>query len=107
MKKKKPNRLSFSFSLAFFLRVASFLKNAMRKSKSISNLKKSFVFCTDEKWKELSVDQRQEKEHFLKSEEHVSKSCMQMVCCCVNLNVEFVEVIINNIKAASFRRMQP
>lgn len=39
-----------------------------------------FFFCSDEKWKELSVEERQEKEQFLKNEEHVSKSFMEMVC---------------------------
>ena len=39
-----------------------------------------FFFCTDEKWKELSAEQRHEKEQFLRSEEHVSKSFMEMVC---------------------------
>lgn len=33
----------------------------------------------DEKWKELSIEERQEKEQFLRSEEHVSKSFMEMV----------------------------
>ena len=103
MKKKKPNRLSLSFSLCLFFLEYMQCGNLSR----YPTLKKFFFFCTDEKWKELSVDQRQEKEHFLKGEEHVSKSCMQMVRCCVNLNVEFVGVIINNIKTASFRRMQP
>ncbi|XP_015774037.1 PREDICTED: uncharacterized protein LOC107352215 [Acropora digitifera] len=33
----------------------------------------------DEKWKELTHEQRQEKEQFLRNEEHVSKSFMEMV----------------------------
>ena len=37
------------------------------------------LFSIDEKWKELSVEERQEKEQFLRSEEHVSKSFMEMV----------------------------
>lgn len=50
----------------------------------------------DEKWKELSVDQRQEKEHFLKGEEHVSKSCMQMA----NATLAFLEKITEEEKVA-------
>lgn len=37
------------------------------------------LFSIDEKWKELSIEERQEKEQFLRSEEHVSKSFMEMV----------------------------
>ena len=37
------------------------------------------ILCTDEKWKELTHEQRQEKEQFLRNEEHVSKSFMEMV----------------------------
>lgn len=37
------------------------------------------TFSIDEKWKELSIEERQEKEQFLRSEEHVSKSFMEMV----------------------------
>ena len=44
MKKKKNQIVYLSLSLyLFFLRVASFRKNVMRKSRSISNLEKSFV----------------------------------------------------------------
>lgn len=50
----------------------------------------------DEKWKELSVDQRQEKEQFLKGEEHVSKSCMQMA----NATLAFLEKITEEEKVA-------
>lgn len=37
------------------------------------------TFSIDEKWKELTIEERQEKEQFLRSEEHVSKSFMEMV----------------------------
>ena len=37
------------------------------------------ILCTDEKWKELTHEQRQEKEQFLRNEGHVSKSFMEMV----------------------------
>lgn len=39
-----------------------------------------FFIWTDEKWKELSEEQRNEKEQFLKGEEASSKSHMHMVC---------------------------
>lgn len=50
----------------------------------------------DEKWKELSAEQRQEKEQFLKGEEHVSKSCMTMA----NATLAFLEKITEEDKVS-------
>lgn len=50
----------------------------------------------DEKWKELSVEERQEKEQFLKNEEHVSKSFMEMA----NVTLAFLEKITEEEKVA-------
>ncbi|XP_073231634.1 ubiquitin conjugation factor E4 B-like [Porites lutea] len=50
----------------------------------------------DEKWKELSIEERQEKEQFLRSEEHVSKSFMEMA----NATLAFLEKITEEDKVS-------
>lgn len=50
----------------------------------------------DEKWKELTHEQRQEKEQFLRNEEHVSKSFMEMA----NVTLAFLQMMTEEEKVA-------